>query len=387
MDTEALKSSWNTVAASGDEVPLFFYSHLFLSHPELRSMFPVSMSEQRDKLVGALGNIVSHVDQLDDVLPFISQLGSDHRRFMVEPEHYNAVGASLLATLRHFLGEQWTDRLASDWAEAYGLIAKVMVQGAEESAEHSPSWWDAEVTAVDRRTLDVAVVHVRPEQPFPFSPGQSLAVELPQRPRLWRYYSPANAPREDGTLEFHVQVIDGGQVSGAMVRLASSGDTIKLGSPVGEALTLNGARPNLLLVAGGTGLAPLRAVVEQIDAEWRSTGQAPRVQLFHGARMPWNLYDHEALQTLAQRPWFDYDVVVSDDPTYRGARGLVGDLAASRGPWDGYQAMVCGSPAMVQHSVSQLELAGLPAGSIRHEHFGGNGYQPTFALAGTGEQQ
>ena len=112
MNTEALKHSWEQATKLGDEVPLYFYSHLFLSHPELRSMFPVSMSAQRDKLVAALGAVVSNVDRLDQVTPLLQQLGRDHRRFEVRPEHYNAVGASLLATLKQFLGAAWTDELA-----------------------------------------------------------------------------------------------------------------------------------------------------------------------------------------------------------------------------------------------------------------------------------
>ena len=75
-------------AALGDEVPLYFYSHLFLSHPELREMFTVSMAGQRDKLFAALGHIVSHADQIDEVAGFIGQLGRDHRRFSVKPEQY-----------------------------------------------------------------------------------------------------------------------------------------------------------------------------------------------------------------------------------------------------------------------------------------------------------
>src|SRR5262245_38642363 len=116
MDTAALKDSWAIVAKSGDEVPLYFYSHLFLSHPELRELFPISMAAQRDKLVTALGRIVSNVDRVDEVQPFIEQLGRDHRRFSVIAEHYSAVGASLLATLQQFLGPSWTESLAADWA-------------------------------------------------------------------------------------------------------------------------------------------------------------------------------------------------------------------------------------------------------------------------------
>ena len=75
----------------------------------------------------------------DDVTVFIQQLGRDHRRFSVAPQHYQAVGTSLLATLKNFLGDDWTERLAADWAAAYGLIARVMVEAAEESSETSPA--------------------------------------------------------------------------------------------------------------------------------------------------------------------------------------------------------------------------------------------------------
>lgn len=387
MDTAALKESWELVAKSGDEVPLYFYSHLFLSHPELRELFPISMTAQRDKLVGALGQIVSNVDQIDDVTPFIQQLGKDHRRFSVVADHYTAVGASLLATLRRFLGPAWTESLANDWAAAYGLIAKVMVEAAEQSGD-SPAWWSADVTDVQRRTLDVTVVQLRPREEFRYAPGQSFAMEVPQRPRLWRYFSPANAPRSDGSVELHVQPVDGGQVSGAVVRSLQPGDTVRLGAPIGEQLTL--PRPpdrDLLMVAGGTGLAPLRAVLEQLDRRWEVEGKAPRVQLFHGSRMAWNLYEHDYLSLLTSRPWFSYTPVVSDDPSYPGSCGLVGTVAAQAQRWDGRLVMVCGSPAMVLHTVEQLTAAGVAPTDIRYEEFTGGNHHPSAAPVAAGDNQ
>jgi NAD(P)H-flavin reductase/hemoglobin-like flavoprotein len=371
MDTAALKSSWELVAKSGDDVPLFFYSHLFLAHPELRSMFPISMSAQRDKLVGALGRIVSNVDDLPEVVPFIQQLGRDHRRFSVVADHYTAVGASLLATLKHFLGATWTDELASDWAAAYGEIARVMVEAAEQSEETSPAWWDAEVVDSQRRTMDVTVLQIRPEQPYSYLPGQSFAMEIPQRPRLWRYYTPANAPREDGTIELHVQRIDGGQVSGPLIRTVSPGDTVRLGAPIGDRLTLGDHDgQDLMMVAGGTGLAPFSALLEQIDRRWQAQAAVPDVHLFHGVGVPWNLYERERLNELsATRSWFEYTEVVSDDPSYPGARGLIGSVAATDGPWNGRTALVCGGPPMVAHTIKELTNAGMPAGDIRYEEF------------------
>ena len=371
MDTAALKSSWEVVAKSGDEVPLFFYSHLFLAHPELRPLFPISMSAQRDKLVGALGRIVSHVDELPEVVPFIQQLGRDHRRFSVVADHYSAVGASLLATLKYFLGAAWTDELASSWAAAYGEIARVMVEAAEQSEETSPAWWDGEVLKTERRTMDVTLLRIRPEPAYSYLPGQSFSMEIPQRPRLWRYFTPANAPREDGTIDLNVQRIDGGLVSGPLIRQVKPGDVVRLGAPVGDQLTLSEDHDrDLMMVAGGTGLAPFRAVVEQLDRRWQADGAAPKVHLFHGVGVPWNLYARDVLRQLAAaRPWFEYTEVVSDDSSYPGARGLVGSVATADGPWQGRTALVCGGPQMVAHTVQTLTEAGMPAEDIRYEKF------------------
>ena len=371
MKTAALKETWALAETLGDEVPLYFYSHLFLSHPELRNMFPVSMATQRDRLVGALGRIVSRVDQLDEVTEFIKQLGRDHRRFQVVAQHYDAVGVSLLATLKHFLGDAWTEELAADWAAAYGLIATVMVQAAEESETTTPASWAGHVLTVERRSLDIAVIQVQPDPALSFEPGQAMAVEIPSRPRLWRYLSPANAPRSDGTLEFHVQMVPGGQVSGAMVRSLAVGDTVRLGAPIGQELTLadDERRRDMLMVAGGAGLAPLRAHLERIDQHWQATGEAPRVHLFHGARVPWNLYEGKLLRDLAVRPWFTYTPVISGDPSYPGRKGLVGEVAADDAARPGLLALVCGSPDMVRHTVSRLREAGLPSTDIRFEQF------------------
>ena len=390
MDTDALKYSWEQVAKSGDEVPLYFYSHLFLSHPELRAMFPITMSQQRDRLVGALGQIVSRVDQLDDVISFIQQLGRDHRRFSVVAEHYNAVGASLLATLQQFLGAAWTEELAADWAAAYGVIARVMVEAAEESSDTSPAWWDAEVVSTERRTMDITVVQIRPREPYDYAPGQSFAMEIPQRPRLWRYFSPANAPREDGSLELHVQLVDGGQVSSALIRTLRAGDTVKLGAPVGDQLTrASGDQRDLLLVGGGTGLAPLRSVMEQVDREWQDQGSGPRVHLFHGARVPWSLYERKLLTDLARtRSWFEYTEVVSDDRSFPGARGLVGSVAARKQPWQGWSAVVCGGPQMVSHTVDELAAVGMRMDDISYETFhAGAGHTGGAEAMRTGENE
>jgi NAD(P)H-flavin reductase/hemoglobin-like flavoprotein len=379
MDPAALKGSWASVARHGDAVPSFFYATLFTAHPQLRPMFPMSMAAQRDRLVSALGRVVSNVDRLDSVVPFVQGLGRDHRRFDVRAEHYPMVGEALLATLAHFLGEAWTPQLAEDWTAAYQLVAKVMVDAAEQTAASTPAYWTATVVEHERRGLDVAVLRLRPDLPYPYVAGQSCAMEIADRPRLWRYYSPATAPRLDGLIELHVKAVPGGQVSTAIVHGLQPGDTVKLGAPLGQQLTLGpGASRDLLLLAGGTGLAPLKALVEQVAAE----GGRRRVALFFGVRTQVDLYDLPALDAMARSlPWLTIVPAVSHDPWYSGERGAVGDVAARLGRWDDCDVYVCGSAAMTRATRDRLLAAGVPADQIRTEDYHNDPYRPEAGSA------
>lgn len=383
MDTARLKETWHEVTQHGDDVASYFYAHLFVTHPELRSLFPLTMSAQRDRLVGALGRIVSSVDDLGSVVPFVQQLGRDHRRFSVVAEHYDAVGASLLWTLAHFLGERWTPEVAADWSAAYGIVATTMVEAAEESEGKQPAWWDAEVVARRRVSREITTFTVRTSEPLAYVSGQSMAMSIPQVPRSWRFYTPANAPREDNTIDVHVALLPGGTVSAAFVGKVALGDQIRIGAPIGTALLLDPADDaDLLLVAGSTGVAPFLALLDDIERHRREGGTRRRVHVVFGVRFPWNLYAGERLLDLARQDWFTYTPVVSDDPTYPGRRGRVGDVAAELA-FDGrYHAMVCGSPLMVAHTRAALEALSKPPESIMSEEFAA---VPVTADASTSE--
>ncbi len=370
MDTDRLKSTWAAAAAHGDDVASYFYAHLFVTHPELRQMFPLTMSAQRDRLVGALGRIVSNVDDLGQVVPFIEQLGRDHRRFSVIAEHYDAVGASLLWTLSYFLDEQWTPEVAQDWAAAYGVVATTMISAAEESESVQPAYWEAEVVDKQRVSREIATFRIRTDGPIPYTAGQSMAMEIPQVPRSWRFFTPANAPRDDNTIDLHVAVLAGGVVSGSFVGKVRPGDVLHVGAPVGTGLALDDEDDaDLVMVAGNTGVAPFLALLDVIVAQRRSGWPLRRVHVLHGVRFPWNLYAHDRLRALAEQEWFTYTPVVSDDPTYPGRRGLVGDVAAELA-YDGrYRVMLCGSPQMVRYTKGAFEALPKPPESIQFEEY------------------
>jgi NAD(P)H-flavin reductase/hemoglobin-like flavoprotein len=365
IDVERMRRSFSLVSDQGDEVPLFFYSHLFLSYPETRSMFPVSMMQQRDRLFTALGHIVAKVDDLDELVPFLQQLGRDHRKFGTLAEHYPAVGASLLATLEHFAGDEWTPELAADWAAAYGLVAQVMSEAAQDSSEE-PAWWDAKVVSHERRSFDIAVIRVQPRSRMDYLPGQSLSLETQLRPRLWRFFSPATAPREDGVLEFHVRAMDGGPVGSALVRSLAVGDIVRLGPPVGRMILDTESDRDLLMIAGGTGLAPMKALIDQVAQQ----DMPRRVSLFVGGRTERDLYDLDDLEDRRGKyPWLTVSTVVSHDDQYPGEKGYLADVVVRNGPWASCDVYVCGSPEMVNATVPRLVQARVPAQRIRTEEF------------------
>jgi NAD(P)H-flavin reductase/hemoglobin-like flavoprotein len=375
MDAARLQHSFSIVNAHGDEVPLYFYSHLFLAHPETRAMFPASMSALRDRFVGALLRILGNVHQIETVVPYLQQLGRDHRKYGVRAEHFPVVGASLLATLEHFLDEEWNDELAADWAAAYELVAKVMTDAARQAEESAPPWYDSEVIGHERRGADIAVLTVRPEQRLPYLPGQSVSLQTPMVPRMWRYFSPANAPRTDNTIEFHVRAVDGGWVSPALVHATGKGDVLRLAAPVGDGLVLDEASHetdgDLLLIAGGTGLAPLRAIVEQLDGR----RQRRTVDLYVGAQTEPELYDLPALRQLQERNrWLTVVPVVERAISPGLAIGDPASVAVGHRRWQGTDVFVCGSPAMVQSSLQVLGTAGIDQRRIRRETYSYNGH-------------
>lgn len=369
MDVTRLRESFARIAVHGEELPLFFYSDLFIRHPEVRDLFPVSMAVIRSHLVDALVKIVSQVDNIDELTVFLQGLGRDHRKFEAAAEHYDAVGASLLATFQHFSGPDWTPELAADWKAAYGLIASVMMTAAREDEGRQPPWWRGTIVASERRSFDISVLLVRPEPELSFVPGQSVAIECQSRPKLWRYYSIANAPRQDGLLEFHVRLVDGGAVSMALTSRAVVGTEIRLGSPVGV-LTLSQRRSgrDILLIGGSTGLAPLKAIAEQLAAGPQAP---PRVHLFFGARTADGLYDLDSMEKMAaQHPWLTFVPCVSDDPRFSGEVGTLPDVVARRGDWSRHDAYIAGPSDLVQQSAARLTAAGMGPDQIHIEDFG-----------------
>jgi NAD(P)H-flavin reductase/hemoglobin-like flavoprotein len=363
-DAALLEENLRLIDDRSDRVLNYFYASLFGENPALRSLFPAAMDAQRDRLFRALVDAVRHLGDVDAFVPMLAQLGRDHRKYGVQTEDYASFGRALIGSLERFSEDVWVPELEDAWVRAYGYIASTMIEGAEQAAASEPAWWQAEVVAHERRAEDIAVITVRPDRPYSYRAGQFASIETPYRPRSWRRYSMATAEGHDGLVEFHVRTVGAGCVSGPLVWSARVGDVYKLGAPTGDMGIDKQSQRDVLCIAGGTGLAPIKAMIEEMT-RWNT---ARTVTVFFGVRRAGDLYDIAALHRIqAVNRWLTVISCVSDDPSFIGERGTLPDVVARYGRWAEHDVFVCGSPDMTRATLSRLREIGVPDERIRFD--------------------
>ncbi|MFF1447595.1 globin domain-containing protein [Streptomyces sp. NPDC058274] len=358
-DAILIRRTMAEVGPVADKVTSYFYALLFVRHPDLRSLFPAAMDTQRDRLLKALLTAAEHIDNTDVLVAYLQNLGRGHRKYGTRPEHYPAVGECLIGSLSHYASAVWGKETEAAWVRAYTTISQVMIDAAATDELRAPAWWYAEVVAHDLRTPDIAVLTVRPDQPYPFLAGQYASLETPWWPRIWRHYSFASAPRSDGLLSFHVKAVPAGWVSNALVHRARPGDIIRLGPPAGTMTVDHTTESGLLCLGGGTGIAPIKALVEDVAEH----GERRPVEVFYGARTGHDLYDIDTMLRLQQsHPWLSVRPVVDQQ-----AHLQLPDAVREYGPWNEYDAYLSGPPGMIRSGVDALRDIGIPSDRIRHD--------------------
>jgi NAD(P)H-flavin reductase/hemoglobin-like flavoprotein len=382
FDALMVKETFACLTANAPLAMEHFYSHLFISNPETRAMFPMEMSQMRERLFTSLSQLVQSLDSAAESAAYLAELGRGHRKYGVKEKHFEAFFNALLETAAHFAGRRWTPQAEAAWRGAMEYAARTMRSAAEADARDYPAWWVGEIVEHDRRGESVAVVTIRPDKPLPYRAGQYLPVQVPRWPRVWRPYSIANAPRADGLINLHVRAVPGGMVSADLVRHASIGDTVLLGPAAGEMTAPPpGSDGDLTCIAGGTGLAPIKAIVEAAVGS-RRAGRPRRITLFVGARRMDDLYDLPDLQAMQSAyPGLQVILVLSDEPALSSqpllpeqqaaagliaTSGLLPGVVLAHGPLDQAQTYICGPAAMVAQTARMI-AGHAPAGQVHYD--------------------
>lgn len=107
-----------------------FYANLFAAHPQLRTMFPREMVNQKRKLLDMLNLIIENLRAPQTVVPALKKLGVSHVGYGARPEHYPIVAKMLMSAIAELSGERWTAELNADWSSALKLVTQIMLDAA-----------------------------------------------------------------------------------------------------------------------------------------------------------------------------------------------------------------------------------------------------------------
>jgi CDP-4-dehydro-6-deoxyglucose reductase len=237
------------------------------------------------------------------------------------------------------------------------------------------------VAQMRRRELDVRVIakwalaanvvglRLQPapgERPLRRLPGQYLDVVLDDGRH--RPFSIANAPQADGTIELHVRHVAGGGFTSHVASTLAVGDTLRIDGPLGTFVPREDSERPMLLMAGGTGFAPIKAIVEHFLA----LRTRRDMQLYWGARDAQDLYLRELAASWAQAmPNLHFHPVVASAEGDAGLRhGLVHAAVLEDWPdlsaWDIYMS---GPPAMVDTARVAFAAAGAAHSHVYFDSF------------------
>ena len=225
------------------------------------------------------------------------------------------------------------------------------------------------VTGQRRLTHDITALDIELDQGLPYRAGQYAQLSVGALPGLARSYSFATPVRPDSQVTFFVRKVPQGAFSTLVNEQPLVGQPVQVDGPLGDFWLRPAAAP-LLLLAGGSGLAPVLAMLQ--DAVEKGEDERPAVLLF-GARQQRDLYalDEIAAITHRWRGGLRFVPVLSevhDDAEWKGARGLVTDHLVEAMLPDSH-AYLCGPPAMIDAAIPLLEARGVRRGHIHADRF------------------
>jgi CDP-4-dehydro-6-deoxyglucose reductase, E3 len=203
-------------------------------------------------------------------------------------------------------------------------------------------------------------------EPFRYLPGQYVDFLLPDGRR--RSFSIANAPSAAETLEFHMRVTAGGLFAHYAQESMPERAILRIEGPLGAFYLREDSDRPVVMVAGGTGFAPIKAMLERALA----AGPDRPFHLFWGARSRRDLYLHDLAMAWASRhPQLRYTPVLSEpDADWQGERGFVHEAVLRAHPvLAGHEGYLAGPPVMVHAGKRAFTDAGLDADHLYYDSF------------------
>jgi Na+-transporting NADH:ubiquinone oxidoreductase subunit NqrF len=229
--------------------------------------------------------------------------------------------------------------------------------------------FEAEVVENKLCTQDIHMIKLKLQEPLeiPYASGQFFEFDI-QGLEDTRAYSLANKYQEDQILEFHIKRVQNGKGSNYMCDL-KPGDTVTGSGPYGKMHLRNRDR-DLIFVAGGSGMAPIKSLIEEL----LSDSFDREVWFFYGARAKRDLYlVDEWLELEKQHPNFHFIPALSQpepDDEWEGETGFIADILSRKlNEMVGMDAYLCGPPIMIETACDALYKGGVKGTDISYDEF------------------
>jgi p-cymene monooxygenase electron transfer component len=237
-----------------------------------------------------------------------------------------------------------------------------------------PESMNGRIVSAEPMTHDIVKMVVETDRPVNFIAGQYATFRTSEMRGRGRNYSFADAPQRGGTnaLTFFVRKVPGGKFTEGLFSGALAGQTLSIEAPHGN-FRLRPGDAEMVCIAGGSGLAPLLSVLEDM----RKRRVRRRCALLFGARTQSDLYALDQIAALAQS-WpepFEFVPVLSHESEgsdWKGARGWVTDAIAQRhapSGWEQAEAYMCGPPPMIDAGIAVMTQRGMPLDRIHYDKF------------------
>jgi phenol hydroxylase P5 protein len=237
--------------------------------------------------------------------------------------------------------------------------------------------YTAAVVSLEDIARDTKRLVIELDRDMDFNAGQYLKFQVPGT-GVDRTYSIANPPTETRRLEFHIRRTPGGVATdGWIFRSLAVGDPVSVSGPYGRFVLRLGDDRSAVLVAGGTGLAPIKAMIRHALENDAYDGH---LTLYQGARTLEWLYDVEQLQRLEKEfpDRFTYRPCLSEETVEGFGSGRVTDvIEAENDTLRGYAGYLCGPPQMVDAALKTLMGKRLFPRDIYREDFFNEGDKAT----------
>ena len=227
------------------------------------------------------------------------------------------------------------------------------------------------VEAITPLSHDTRLFRFKLEDPdeIKFKPGQFIQFRIPKAGEE-RAYSIASSPNEQGIVELIVRLVPGGLCTGYMFNKLKAGDPIFLTGPYGDFYLREDTEAPIVCVAGGSGSAPIRSIITYL----KEKKSKRKIIYFYGGRTPEDIYLTGYYREIEKElKDFTYITAISEPVEgdgWDGEKGLITESMESHlGDLSGYEAYMCGPPAMLHFSTILLKEHGIDENLIYFDEF------------------